>query len=285
MSDARPNRSVLITGASKGIGKACTEHLVTRGYRVFAGVRTDADAHGLVTSLGKGVVPVLADVTNPRQVEDMVETIRARSGEYPLAGVVSNAGVAVLGPLEFLPADRLRNQLEINVVGAVRVVQSVLPLLRQTTGRVVFMGSIAGRSSLPMAGAYGASKFALEAVADTMRVELAPAGIHVAIVEPGVISTPIWETATDAWAQTRSEMEDEVDVYYGSWIRALLRRAEAGVTGGQPSDVARVVEHALTASRPRARYVVGRDARMRLWLERLPWRLRDRLIRKGVERA
>lgn len=280
-----PRRSILVTGASKGIGFACVKRFTEGGFRVFAGVRSDTDAHVLVRQLGANVVPVRMDVTNTQQIDGAMATVRNRSGDAPLIGVVSNAGIAVLGPLEFLPVERLRAQMEVNVLGAVNVVRASLPLLRQSTGRVVFMGSAAGRSALPMAGAYGASKHALVAVANTMRVELAPAGIHVAIVEPGVVTTPIWETAMEGWARVRSEMADEVDVYYGSWIRALLRRADAGVKGRPPDDVARVVEHALTSARPRARYTVGRDARLRLWLERLPWRLRDRLIKKGMESA
>jgi NAD(P)-dependent dehydrogenase (short-subunit alcohol dehydrogenase family) len=189
---------------------------------------------------------------------------------------VNNAGVAVAGPLEFLPADELRRQFEVNVVGQLRVTQLCLPALRAARGRVVNMGSISGRNALPLLGAYAMSKFALEAMTDSLRVEVEPWGIHVAIVEPGTIKTPIW-------TRERPEPPAEALSLYGARLAAFRKLAVArGTAGAPPEAVAAAVEHALTAEKPRTRYLVGRDAKLRARVERLPDRLRDRLIVKRV---
>jgi NAD(P)-dependent dehydrogenase (short-subunit alcohol dehydrogenase family) len=172
-------RTVLVTGASSGIGEASAVRLARAGWRVLAGVRKAGDAPA-------GTEEVLLDITNGGQVGAVAD------GVEELHGLVNNAGIALAAPLEFLPLDELRRQLEINVTGQVAVTQALLPALRRARGRIVFMGSIAGRSSLPFLAPYAASKHALEAVADALRIELGPWGIGVTIVEPGTIKTPIW---------------------------------------------------------------------------------------------
>jgi NAD(P)-dependent dehydrogenase (short-subunit alcohol dehydrogenase family) len=252
-------KTVLVTGASSGIGAACAVRLRDRGWRVLAGVRREGSAP-------EGTEEVLVDVTDPPPHVELDE----------LDGLVNNAGVAVAGPLEFLPADELRRQLEVNVVGQLRMTQLALPALRRSRGRVVNMGSISGLNALPFLGAYAMSKFALEAMTDALRIELAPWGIHVAIVEPGTIKTPIW-------TRERPEPPPEARPLYGKRIEAFRRLAVArGSAGGPPEAVAVVVEHALTARRPRTRYLVGRDAKLRARVERLPDRLRDRVIVRRV---
>jgi NAD(P)-dependent dehydrogenase (short-subunit alcohol dehydrogenase family) len=285
-------RSVLVTGASKGIGAACTALLAERGWRVFAGVRSAADADALRSAHGGAVVPLLLDVTAAEQVAGAAAQIAVEC-DGRLDAVVNNAGIALAGPLEFLPIDELRRQLEINVIGQVAVTQAVLPMLRAAhaadeagrAGRIVFMSSVSGRSALPFIGAYGASKFALEAVADALRLELRPFGLRVVLVEPGVIATPIWETSTARGLENLARMPPEMDEYYGAVLQAM-RAWTANAMSGLPADrVARVVARALEAKRPRTRYVVGRDARARIALEALmPDRLRDWLIHQGVKR-
>jgi NAD(P)-dependent dehydrogenase (short-subunit alcohol dehydrogenase family) len=193
-----------------------------------------------------------------------------------LDALVDNAGVAVAGPLELLPPEELTRQLDVNVVGQLRVTQAALPALRRSRGRIVVIGSIAGRSALPFLGAYAMSKFALEAMVDSLRVELGPWGIEVALVEPGTIDTPIWSKP-----QRRVEDLPAVAVaLYGERL-AQFRRAAAkrsGTKAAPVSLVADAVEHALTAARPRTRYVVGPDAKKRARLQRLPDRLRDRVL-------
>ncbi|HEU4943052.1 MAG TPA: SDR family oxidoreductase [Gaiellaceae bacterium] len=249
-------RSVLVTGASSGIGQACALRLSRAGWHVLAGVRGAGDAPD-------GTEEVLLDVTEPAPL-----TIDR------LDGLVNNAGVAVAGPLEFLPADELRHQLEVNVVGQLRVVQMALPALRASRGRIVNIGSISGRSALPFLGAYAMSKFGLEAMSDSLRVELRPWGIHVAIVEPGTIRTAMW-------TRERPDPPPEALALYGERLAAFRTFAlKRSAHGAPPEAVAAVVESALTADRPRVRYLVGRDARLRAGIERLPGRVRDGIYKR-----
>ena len=195
-----------------------------------------------------------------------------------LDGLVDNAGIAIAAPLEYLPPDELRRQLDVNVVGQLRVLQAVLPALRRSRGRVVLIGSAAGRSALPFLGAYAMSKFALEAMADSLRIELQPAGIAVALVEPATIATEIW---TKPQRAVESLPREAVDAYGARLerFRALAARRSTSA-GVPPLAVAKAVEHALTSARPRTRYLVGGDARRRVRLERLPDRWRDRALRR-----
>jgi NAD(P)-dependent dehydrogenase (short-subunit alcohol dehydrogenase family) len=189
--------------------------------------------------------------------------------------VVANAGIAIAAPLEFLPPEELQRQLDVNVVGQLRVLQAFLPALRRTRGRIVLMGSIGGRSALPFLGAYAMSKFALEAMADALRLELAPWGMQVAIVEPGTIQTAIWTKPQ----RPLEEFPPEAAAYYGERAARFRKLAAARSAKGVPAEaVAKAVEHALVAERPRTRYVVGPDARRRRRLELLPDRVRDRVL-------
>jgi NAD(P)-dependent dehydrogenase (short-subunit alcohol dehydrogenase family) len=275
---------VFVTGASKGIGAACTRVLAARGHHVFAGVRNSADGENLRTASPDRITPLIVDVTNPSAIQAAARTIDDVVGAAGLAGLVNNAGIAVAGPLEFLPIDELRHQLEVNVIGQIAVLQAVMPSIRKATGRVVLMGSIAGRSALPLLGPYAASKHALEALADSLRVELMPWGIHVAIIEPGVIATPIWDTSLASATRTRERMPAEATERYGRIIEALTKRVQGGTVRGLPPErVAKVVEHALFAPKPKPRYMVGRDARLRAMLQvLLPDRWRDRIISRQL---
>ena len=192
-----------------------------------------------------------------------------------LDALVDNAGIAIAAPLEFLPPEELTRQLDVNVVGQLRVLQAFLPALRRARGRVVLMGSIGGRSALPFLGAYAMSKFALEAMADSLRVELAPWGMHVALIEPGTIATPIWSKP-----QRRvDELPPEAAELYGVRAEKFRRLAAARSSEAVPAvEVAKAVAHALTAARPRTRYVVGPDAKRRARVQMLPDRLRDRVL-------
>ncbi|MEX2282168.1 MAG: SDR family oxidoreductase [Gemmatimonadota bacterium] len=277
--------AILVTGAAKGIGEACVLRLARAGHHVFAGVRTAADGESLRARVVGRIVPVLLDVTNQAQITAAAATLEADLGSSGLDGVVNNAGIAVAGPLEFLPLDALRQQLEVNVIGQIAITQAVLPLIRRARGRIVNIGSVSGRSALPMTGAYAASKFALEALTDALRVELRTWGIQVAIVEPGVIATPIWETSIAASQKLGATMPAKALEYYGRIIEGAMKRVlESAARGLPPDRVAEVVEHALFARKPRTRYVVGKDARVRLLLERLPDRGRDALIARTMER-
>ena len=208
-------------------------------------------------------------------VTDAVAVAHAATQIDSLDALVDNAGIAIAAPLEFLPPDELTRQLDVNVVGQLRVLQAFLPALRQSRGRVVLMGSIGGKSALPFLGAYAMSKYALEAMADSLRVELAPFGMHVSIIEPGTIATPIWSKPQ----RTVEEFPAEAAGLYGERVakfRALAaKRASDAVP---PAEVAKAVEHALTAAKPKTRYVVGPDAKRRARVQKLTDRLRDRLL-------
>ena len=209
-------------------------------------------------------------------VTDAVSTTHALAGIEALDAVVANAGIAIAAPLEFLPEQELTRQLDVNVVGQFRVVQPLLPLLRQSRGRVVLMGSIGGRSALPFLGAYAMSKFALEAFADSLRIEVAPWGIHVAIVEPGTIATAMWTKPQRALEDFPPELAER----YGARIEKFRRLAQqrSSERGVPPLEVAKAVEHALTAPTPRTRYIVGPDAKRRARVQLLPDRWRDRVL-------
>jgi NAD(P)-dependent dehydrogenase (short-subunit alcohol dehydrogenase family) len=278
-------QAVLVTGAAKGIGHACVLRLVRAGFRVYASVRNQDDGAALVTVAGPEVTPVLLDITNSDAVAHAADLVARDLGTATLRGIVNNAGIAVAGPLEFLPIAEVRRQLEVNVIGQLAVTQAFLPLLRQSHGRIINIGSIAGRSAMPMTGPYSASKFALEAISDSLRVELIPAGVDVILIEPGMIATPIWQTSIKAADQLMTGLPPEVDRYYGRVIRAVRERASGGGVNGLPADrVAQVVEKALTTAHPRTRYVVGRDAKLRLVLQYLPDRIRDRIIARKLAR-
>jgi NAD(P)-dependent dehydrogenase (short-subunit alcohol dehydrogenase family) len=210
----------------------------------------------------------------------MLEIVEDAIGSIGLSGLVNNAGIAIGGPLEFLSLERLRNQLEINVIGQIAVTQAFLPLLRQRQGRIVNMSSVSGRLAAPFIGPYSASKFALEALTDALRGELHPWGIHVVSVEPGSIATPIWNKARSLSSEIAAELPDQAHALYDQALEDLMRTVEAsGRRGIPPEVVARVVERALTSRRPKTRYLVGVDAHVGALMSRLlPDRLRDWLI-------
>ena len=268
---------VVITGASSGIGEACARHLAAAGHDVLAAARKPADLERIASL---GWTPLAIDVTDPGSAR----AAAAEAGRVD--GLVNNAGVSVAGPLEFVPVDDLRRQLEVNVVGQVAVTQAFLPALRAARGRIVNMGSISGRVALPALGPYAASKYALEAVSDSLRRELRPHGVHVAIVRPGSIATPIWEKGTDEARARRAEMPPEAERVYGQLLDALTKGAEeAAARAIDPVEVARCVEHALTARRPRTRYLVGADARQRAGVARVvPDRVMDALIARELRK-
>jgi NAD(P)-dependent dehydrogenase (short-subunit alcohol dehydrogenase family) len=265
-------RAALVTGASSGIGAATALRLAGAGWRVFAGVRRAGDAPA-------GTEEVLLDITN----EDQLRATAKRIEE--LHGLVNNAGIALAMPLEFIPLEELRRQFEVNVVAQVSVTQAFLPHLRRTRGRIVFVGSIAGRSALPFLGPYAASKHALEAITDTLRLELSPFGVDVSLVQPGTIKTPIWTKSATVADSLANGAPAELAALYGERIAAFREVAlRRGAKGASADAVARVVEEALTMERPRTRKLVGLDAKLRSGVERLPDRLRDRVYERVLLR-
>jgi NAD(P)-dependent dehydrogenase (short-subunit alcohol dehydrogenase family) len=260
--------TVLVTGASTGIGRATALALAASGTSVLAGVRRLEDAP-------PGTTPVQLDVTDAEQVGALREIAQ-------LDGLVNNAGIAVSGPLEYLPVAELRRQLEVNVIGQLAVTQAVLEPLRRARGRIVNVSSIGGRVALPLYGPYSASKFALEALSDALRRELR--GVRVIVVEPGAMATPIWDRGIATADALFAEMPPAAHERYGKLVTVMRRQAEAlGREGEPPERVAEVIVRALAARRPRTRYVVGRDARIQAALARaLPDRAFDAVLAVGL---
>jgi len=272
--------AVVITGASTGIGEACALHLDQMGYRVFAGIRKAADGESLRRRASPRLVPVRLDITDETEIGEAAHNVIEALGNGGLAGLVNNAGIVVGGMLEFLPLDALRRQLEVNVVGQIAVTQAFLPCLRQARGRIVNIGSLSGLISSPFTGAYAASKFALEALTDSLRLELRPWKIHVSIVEPGFIQTPISKKSLDAEEALRAQLPAEALQLYGSCVQAVRDATEREAAKAAPTGVVvKAVVHALAARRPRTRYVVGTHSGVAISLGRaLPDRWRDALI-------
>jgi NAD(P)-dependent dehydrogenase (short-subunit alcohol dehydrogenase family) len=228
-------------------------------------------------TLPRSLPPLLLDVTDADSIAEAARRLRDQPGGGALSGLVNNAGIAVAGPLEFVSPERLRQQFEVNVVGVLALTQALLPLLRIGPGRIVNISSVSGRLASPFVGPYCASKFALEALSDSLRVELNPWRIPVSVVEPGVINTPIWQKSLAANASIMDGMPAASRELYGREVAAMQQFARSA-KGLEPEAVARVVLRALTAARPKTRYVVGTDARVGVLLSRLPDRVRDWLL-------
>ena len=276
-------RSVMITGASSGIGRACAIWLDRAGWQVFATVRNEDDGFRLTNDASPRLRTILLDVTDPDQIAAAARTVREHVGGDGLHALVNNAGIAAGGLVEYLDPEELRRVFETNTIAPLSVSRHLIPLLRRARGRIVMISSIAGFSSTPLLSPYCASKFALEALTDGMRLELKPWGIEVVSVQPGAIKTEIWEKA-------RAYVEGELRKYpphafvkYGPLLDKMAESLEKP-KGVDAEEVARTVETALNVARPKARYLVGRDALIRSWIESLPTSLRDRLILSRMPR-
>ena len=275
------NDGVFLTGASTGIGRATALRLANNGIVVYAGVRKESDAEALRRDGGERIRPLYVEVTDPLSIDAARDTI-ARS-DTTLRGIVNNAGIAIAGPLEVLPIDELRKQFEINFFAPVSIAQTFLPLLRATRGRIVNVSSIGGKFAAPFVGAYASSKFALEAASDALRIELRPSGVKVVLIEPGGVKTPIWSRSSAASASVFDRASPELTAAYAEMAAAMTRiAARLDETGIDADRVAHAIERALFAPYPRARYLVGRDARVRLAIARLPDGMRDTLVARFV---
>jgi NAD(P)-dependent dehydrogenase (short-subunit alcohol dehydrogenase family) len=277
--------AVLVTGSSTGIGRASALRLDHAGFQVFAGVRKRGDAESLEAEGSERLEPVIIDVTDEVTITATRERVEEVTGGR-LAALVNNAGIAMGGPIETLSVDDLREQLEVNVIGQVAVTQAVLPMIRAARGRVVFIGSIGGRIALPYVSPYAASKHAIEAVGDSLRREMMSFGVAVSIVEPGAVATPIWDKGGQEADRLRERATPDQIKTYGPAIERFGQLfIEAGKEGVPPDQVAKAVEHALTAERPKTRYVVGRGAKLRAAMRRyLPDRFLDRVIARRIGR-
>lgn len=271
-------RSVVITGTSTGIGRATALRLAEHGWRVFAGVRRLEDGEELAREGGARIAPLLLEVTDAGSIERAAKEVERAAGG--LTALVNNAGISVGGPVELVETAGLQRQFEVNVFGPMALTRALLPLLRRARGRIVNVSSGAGRASMPMLGVYCASKHALEALSDALRLELRGAGVDVVLVEPGLIRTPFVDKGRSEAEQLRETWSPEQRAYYEPRLASYLdqiRRLER--LASKPELVAGVIERALTARSPAPRYTAGADVKLLLglrWL--LPDRLHDRLL-------
>jgi NAD(P)-dependent dehydrogenase (short-subunit alcohol dehydrogenase family) len=272
--------TVVITGASTGIGRATALRLARAGFAVLAGVRREEDGADL-RAQDRRLEPVLVDVTDAGQIASLA----ARVGGAPLAGLVNNAGIAVAGPLEGVPIDLVRRQYEVNVFGLLAVTQALLDPIRAGQGRIVNIGSIGGRINTPFVGPYSSSKAAVRSLSAALRRELRPWDIRVALVEPGALDTPIWRKGEQRAQETVDALPDRVRTLYARPLEALLAATrKIAANASSADDAAQAIEHALTAERPKAIYTVGREARIQGALHSvLPARTFDALVARAMK--
>jgi NAD(P)-dependent dehydrogenase (short-subunit alcohol dehydrogenase family) len=272
-------KSVVITGASSGIGHACVVRLVREGFFVFASVRKELDAERLRRDGGDRVMPIALDVTDDASIAAAARDVRARLDGRGLDALVNNAGIGIAGPVEYLRADVLRHQFDVNVFGQVAVTQAFLPLIRAARGRIINMGSVGSHLAIPFGGVLCATKSAFRSLNDALRLELHPFGIDVVMIEPGGIRTPAVDKTLGDPDAAVAALPLEGVARYGAILRDFMRRAYAREErGSSPDVVADAVYRAITARRPRARYPVGKDARLLVTMPRLlPDGILDRL--------
>jgi NAD(P)-dependent dehydrogenase (short-subunit alcohol dehydrogenase family) len=272
--------TVVITGASTGIGRATALRLARAGFAVLAGVRREQDGADLRAHDAR-IEPVLVDVTDAGQIASLA----ARIAGAPLAGLVNNAGIAVAGPLEGVPIDLVRRQYEVNVFGLLAVTQALLDPIRAGQGRIVNIGSIGGRINTPFVGPYSSSKAAVRSLSASLRRELRPWEIRVALIEPGALDTPIWRKGEQGAQETIDALPDRVRTLYARPLEALVAATrKIAANASSADDAAQAVEHALTAERPKAIYTVGRQARVQGALHSvLPARTFDALVARAMK--
>lgn len=269
--------AVLITGAAGGIGTATARHLDSLGFRVFAGVRKPEDGQKLQREISPHITPVQFDITDTASLTAAVETVTKAVGNAGLVGLVNNAGLIIEGPIELVPIDEVRRQFEVNVIGQVAVTQAFLPLLRQGHGRIVNIGAVTGKTSMPFLGVLSASKAALEAITDALRMEVRPWGISVSIIEPTAMQTAIFDKSSTAAQQAMQQVPKARQQLYAPALTAVSKTLAKQHTDA-PDVVVAAITHALTARNPKTRYAVGQGASMVVTLRLLPDRMRDGLL-------
>lgn len=268
--------SVVITGASTGIGRAIALYMDRRGWKVYAGVRRRSDAASLRAEGSDRLLPVTLDVTDRNSIQAALEVVTDGLGASGLSGLVNNAGIPYGGPVEFLSLDQVRAEFEVNYFGVIAVTQAFLPLLRRGSGRVVNMSSIGGMVVSPFLSPYCSTKFALEALSDCLRMELKPWHIEVSVIQPGAIDTPIWNKGGTILRELISGAPPEGLELYGNAITSM--ESHIAPHGASTEAVARAVAHALTSAHPSTRYPIGLEGAAARFARLLPDRLRDWLI-------
>lgn len=273
--------SILVTGASTGIGRELAISFAEQTkYFVYAAVRKEVDAIKLRSLNISNLHPILLDVTSEESVASAIEKVSSNN-KWPLIALVNNAGIAHAAPMEFVPISAVKDIFEVNVYGLLRVTQACVPLLRVTKGRIINIGSIAGKITTPLMGAYSASKHAVEALSDALRRELKHWNIQVSIIEPGMVATPIWETSINRSNELMDHLPVDGRKLYENFFKAKLNGIEKNLKmATQPVDVYKAVLDAIESLNPKTRYLVGKDAKIGNLLRRLPDKWFDTLLLK-----
>lgn len=281
MTQTETMKQMVVTGCSTGFGRATALLMARSGWRVWATVRKEADAQGLISEVGgvKNLVPVVCDIVRAEDIARLRSDVAARGGG--LDALVNNAGTGYPGPLELIPLDDVRKQLELNTTAQLAVTQALLPMLRAAHGMLINVSSVGGRVTFPMNGAYHMSKWAVEAMSDTLRVELAPFGVRVVIIEPGYSPTAIWDSSLKREVTAGLPARDWGD--YTPLAVTVEQAARAGAAGGfPPEDFAKLVHKIVNSRRPRTRYTIGREVPAVLFLRRLGDRVWDWSVRRTL---
>jgi len=263
MLSNKEQRVALIIGASSGIGRACAALMVRAGWTILAGVRKSSDAQKLKQEFGANIFPLIIDLEDAESITAAANQARTELGGRGLHGLVNVAGVGTTSPVEYIRAAEMQKIFTINVFGQIAVTQAFLPFIRQARGRIVNISSVGAHLAIPFGGLLNATKAAFGMLSDAMRLELRPFGIRVSVVEPGAVKTPAVEKTLGNPESVIRGMPPEGAERYGAMLREFTKRAYSREMHGSPPEVvAKAVHHALTAKRPRIRYVVGKDARL-----------------------
>ncbi len=275
---------IVVTGASTGMGAATARELARNGFHVLAGVRRDADADALAADGLEGLEPRILDITVESDIAAIAERVAHDPLHRPLRALVNNAGIAIHGPVETLPLTQWRRQFEVNLFGHIAMTQALLPALLRSSGTVVNISSVGGKFALPTYGAYAGSKFALEAVSDALRREVGDARIKVVVVEPGAVRTEMAERGIATAEGLKANLTAAQLARYGGLIAAIAAQARSfNDIGVSAERAAQVIAKAATASRPRTRYTIGRDAAILALISRVVSdRALDRIVRRNL---
>jgi NAD(P)-dependent dehydrogenase (short-subunit alcohol dehydrogenase family) len=285
MAQVKHKGIIIITGASSGIGNSTARYLAERGYFVYGGVRKTSDATALRETAPDSLQPLMLDVTKQDQIDAAAARVQQEVQTPGLIVLINNAGITTSGPVEFLPVDELRSLWEVNVTGVVAVTQAFMPLIRAAnTGHIINISSFGGSIASPFLAPYHASKFALEAISDSLRMELSPwPNIHVSVVKPASIKTPIWQKAVDDFDSLFERLKPGAREYYDQALRTVTQsRIDFDERGEEPIVVARAIHKIITMSSPPARRLVAFNPVVFVLLRLLPDRWRDRLVRRSV---
>jgi NAD(P)-dependent dehydrogenase (short-subunit alcohol dehydrogenase family) len=277
-ANGRSAGTVVVTGASTGIGRATALRLAAAGYHVFATVRREEDAESLKAAASGRLTTLLMDVTDSEAIQAAFAEVQGAVGDAGIAGLVNNAGIGVSYPAELIPLDLLRRSYDINLFGQVEMIQTFLPLLRSAGGRIINIGSIGDRLTIPFGAPLNSAKWAFASVTEALRLELRPWGIHVVLIEPASIKTDAIDKLESDAKRVLSELDELGRARYGDTYRSMIERALKIEAHGSPPDVvAQVILEALTAKKPKSRYLAGKHGRRLALLSRLPDPVFDRI--------